>query len=460
MHPLSSLAKTSLRWTKLCLRWGLPVIFLALIMSVTSPTSPVAHAGNNGGNALDFDGTNDYVNIGNIGMNVSSFTIEMWIKPDFTTSDMRIISDISGSTNDFGTRFQAGSVEVWNPWLKVTSSTIPVGQWTHIAITKNGTSTTGFVNGVQEDTVTTNAINAAPLGIGATFLLSYGTYFNGQMDEVRFWSVPRTAAQIQADMYKELSGAESNLLAYYKFNESSGSTTAADSSGHGRTGTLTSMDINAVWVPSSAPIGDSTAAGQTGVTAFWVQKNPSNSGGLTIANNTFLVDVGDDIVFGHNNLDGKTNANVPTSGVWASAPNPQRWNREWYCDLTDQNNNGGTVNLTFDFDDAGMPGVPGGALSNYRLLERPTTSDQFTDLGGATFLNATNHTVTFTGVSVSSLCSYLTLGTLNDTDSPTAVMLSSFSAHPAVVFPVGLFLGVGILVAFVVFWRRKPSTRV
>jgi hypothetical protein len=38
------------------------------------------------------------------------------------------------------------------------------------------------------------------------------------------------------------------LVGYWKLNDSTGSAVAADSSGYGRTGTLTSMDANADWV--------------------------------------------------------------------------------------------------------------------------------------------------------------------------------------------------------------------
>ena len=53
-------------------------------------------------------------------------------------------------------------------------------------------------------------------------------FFNGQIDEFRIWSVARTAAQITSTMGTTLAGNEANLVGYWKFDETSG-TTAADS---------------------------------------------------------------------------------------------------------------------------------------------------------------------------------------------------------------------------------------
>ena len=88
----------------------------------------------------------------------------------------------------------------------------------------------------------------------ALFLLTYGTYFNGQMDDVRFWNVARTGAQIQANMNSELVSNEPGLVAYYKFNSSSG-TTVTDSAGSDNNGTLTNM-TNSNWVASTAPVNN------------------------------------------------------------------------------------------------------------------------------------------------------------------------------------------------------------
>ena len=42
-------------------------------------------------------------------------------------------------------------------------------------------------------------------------------YVTGRIDELRMWNDVRTQAEIKANMHTELSGNESNLIAYYKF---------------------------------------------------------------------------------------------------------------------------------------------------------------------------------------------------------------------------------------------------
>ena len=53
----------------------------------------------------------------------------------------------------------------------------------------------------------------------------------GEVDEIRFWDDKRTATEIKDNMFKELSGNESNLIAYYKMTDESGNTVSDNSLG-------------------------------------------------------------------------------------------------------------------------------------------------------------------------------------------------------------------------------------
>ncbi|MBN1979520.1 MAG: InlB B-repeat-containing protein, partial [Anaerolineae bacterium] len=160
----------------------------------------------------------------------------------------------------------------------------------------------------------------------------------------------------------------------------------------------------------------------------------AHSVGLIVVNRTFLGDNGDWLTFGHPTpANSKTTADLPTSGDWASAPNPMRWARHWYFDLTDANTNGGTVDIIFDFSEGGMGGQsPSGQASNYRLLKRSGTSGQFSDIATASAI--VGDQVQFLGVDVTLLGSNFTIGTLDNTNSPlgnppTAVTLTAFTAE-------------------------------
>merc|ERR1712000_409197 len=73
-------------------------------------------------------------------------------------------------------------------------------------------------------------------------------YWEGRIDEVRVWSEPRDNADIAADFIRPLAGRESNLLAYYPFDEGTG-TTIADATPHNLHGTADKP----LWVPSQGP---------------------------------------------------------------------------------------------------------------------------------------------------------------------------------------------------------------
>jgi hypothetical protein len=68
------------------------------------------------------------------------------------------------------------------------------------------------------------------LSIGTTPQFRGPTGWQGKIDELRVWSVFRPAADIQATMKVMLKGNEPGLVAYYKFDEGTG-TTIADATG-------------------------------------------------------------------------------------------------------------------------------------------------------------------------------------------------------------------------------------
>ena len=79
--------------------------------------------------------------------------------------------------------------------------------------------------------------------------ISAGYYHTGKIDEVRIWDDVRTQAEIQDNMYKELVGNESNLVAYYNFNDGRG-TSVLDLTSNDNNGTMTNMDASSDWTNS------------------------------------------------------------------------------------------------------------------------------------------------------------------------------------------------------------------
>jgi hypothetical protein len=133
-------------------------------------------------------------------------------------------------------------------------------QWIHFAMSWDGTALRAFVNGVQ----TTSKMNAGGMLATDRTTLTIGgnprgAYFNGDMDEYRVWNIARTAADITSTMHKTLTGTETGLVGYWKFDETTGMTAADSTTTAGHTahpGTLMSATGFALpkWIPSTAPI--------------------------------------------------------------------------------------------------------------------------------------------------------------------------------------------------------------
>lgn len=172
----------------------------------------------------------------------------------------------------------------------------------------------------------------------------------------------------------------------------------------------------------------------------------AHAAGMIVVNRTFLQDNGDWLLFGHRTpSNANTASDLPTTGEWATAPNPQRWERHFYVDVTDSGVNGGTVDIIFDFSEGRMNNccLPSGPISNYRLLKRDNLTGPFTDMATATAIIGDQ--VHFQGIDVSLLGSNFTLGTLDALNSPTAVSLQSITATSQPDSKVILLLSVVLL---------------
>lgn len=101
---------------------------------------------------------------------------------------------------------------------------------THIAVTRSGSTVKFVIDGTQEggDQTMSGTINngTATIGVGAT---NTGTSLvNGRVDDFRVYSAAMTPAEIAAEMGTEATGSETNLEAYWKFNND-----ATDSTSNG-----------------------------------------------------------------------------------------------------------------------------------------------------------------------------------------------------------------------------------
>ncbi|MBN1339331.1 MAG: hypothetical protein JXA03_08410 [Bacteroidales bacterium] len=240
-------------------------------------------------NALDFDGSNDYVNVGpQAGLVMSAtLTIEAWVFPEGAGSGGAQGGIIVNKEGEYEiARFANGYVG-WafanvNPgWFwHETPAFLPLNQWSHVAVTYQSGIAKTYLNGELVETYNGSGnigdINGSTndFRIGGRQALSH--YFNGRIDDVEIWNIVRTESQIRENVYREhpSPATEAGLVAYYKFNETSG-TNVTDHSASGFNGTMINMDPATDRVASTAPNPyESIAFG------FWQNNATWNTGQL------------------------------------------------------------------------------------------------------------------------------------------------------------------------------------
>ena len=187
-------------------------------------TAPI---GNPGHTVMKFDGVNDYITTSNSLMNnLSAFTLEGWVKAFSLKEGANISLFGQNDVIEFG--LNDNKLVVWTKdcgsWFHADAP-YPLQAWHHLAVVGNGKNVLLYLDGVQiksSGSETTNyGTSSDPFQIGAGVWSGKKTDdpFNGNIAEVRIWKVACTPAEIQANMYKRLSGKEPNLVAYYPLNE-------------------------------------------------------------------------------------------------------------------------------------------------------------------------------------------------------------------------------------------------
>ena len=159
--------------------------------------------------------------------------------------------------------------------------TLETGKWYHVAAVFSGGSSTNYVNGVKQGSTA-----SCPSGSTVTeyYYLGWGyitgsAFLDGQLDEARIWSDVRTVEELQEYICEDVS-SESNLIAYYRMTNGSG-TTLTDNSTNLNTGTLYGGSVT--WktdylVPSGAGTSGDKYQIQTLNHLWWISKNSGEWG--------------------------------------------------------------------------------------------------------------------------------------------------------------------------------------
>lgn len=168
------------------------------------------------GNALSLDGNGDQGSIPSPEPS-NAFTIEGWIQIDTIYSGYRTI--YSGTSGLFLKDRKINWYQGADNYLG--SSAVPQFEWHHFAITYNGNTFIGYIDGElnSSSSFSGGQLPIFSVGIGGHTI----EYFDGFVDELRIWNFARSQNQIITTMGDTLgteyySTSDSGLIGYWRFD--------------------------------------------------------------------------------------------------------------------------------------------------------------------------------------------------------------------------------------------------
>jgi hypothetical protein len=150
-----------------------------------------------GTGSLAFDGTGDYLKTQyspNTQLGSGNFTIEFWIYFNSVASGQEPMSGYDNTNLNWGfyllssgtlNYYLSSDGSSWNIASGVSVGSVSTGQWYHVALVRNGSTFTPYLNGVAGTTATSSSAiysNSQGVYIGG---LPSGYYFNGYIDDLR-----------------------------------------------------------------------------------------------------------------------------------------------------------------------------------------------------------------------------------------------------------------------------------
>ncbi len=182
---------------------------------------------NNVNVAADLDGTKamklDISQCSALG--TDDYALEFWFKSE-QTGAAALFSAIQGNDDRVEMGFNAaGALTLTSKGAEneITTTDYRDNAWHHLALNvlRSGNATV-YVDGTAVKTLSASALTELAgqnIVMGATYQGgdSYANYFNGSIDEVRFWKATLSGDYIKRYKNVRLSGEEAGLVAYYPF---------------------------------------------------------------------------------------------------------------------------------------------------------------------------------------------------------------------------------------------------
>jgi hypothetical protein len=189
---------------------------------------------------LTVDGVNGWARRDNPLLPTGSVcTVEAWVYPqgypDGTWSGIvswgvRQCGGATGQSLEFALQ-NSGRISfgTWcNDFVSGSGPGVTLNAWNHVAAVMNGRSVTLYVNGTPVPGTFPYDPNLASLNLALGATDYPGRFFSGMIDEVRIWNRTFTAGQILSHMRRTFASTEPNLMAYYTFDDGTGSDTSTN----------------------------------------------------------------------------------------------------------------------------------------------------------------------------------------------------------------------------------------
>ena len=168
--------------------------------------------------ALALDGSNG-IDIEDLSLS-EDFTIEAWVKFSEGTVINNRDGIVSGNNNDIN--FYANKARIYSPGGHgndpvIATESSSTGEWQHYAFTRENGVAKIYLDGVLNSTSTTIWNGEFKIGEIGSGVVSGG--LDGELDELRIWSVARTESEIADNLGTEIDGLTPGLERYYQFND-------------------------------------------------------------------------------------------------------------------------------------------------------------------------------------------------------------------------------------------------
>ncbi|MGW5686029.1 LamG-like jellyroll fold domain-containing protein [Nonomuraea sp. NPDC003754] len=175
------------------------------------------------GKALSFNGTSSWVTVPHAQSLrlTNTLTFSAWVQPATVAGYRTVLSKENTNGHSYGLYASYGGEPLG--WLEnattsksvVGDDPLPLNQWSHLAVTYNGTIVTLYLNGTQIDQtpMTGNlADNGGALRLGGNSIW-LDEFYSGLIDDVRIYNRVQTASEIQTDMNTPVGAAATSTVA-------------------------------------------------------------------------------------------------------------------------------------------------------------------------------------------------------------------------------------------------------